>query len=258
MSLKRAVISLSGGLDSASLLAYLMCHKEYEFFHCYGFLYGQRHKVEIEKATQLVEFLKTKGFPVSFELIDVTDAFSDSQSALSGTSGKEVPKNSYSLEVSKATVVENRNIIFSSIIYGKALAISKKYETKVDITLGIHSGDHGVYPDTTKESQEMAKELFRISNWGSENVDYVAPFTELSKSQVLGRGLESLLHLGIDYKDFYSMTSSCYEPMEYHGKSYSCGLCATCRDRLKAFDDYGLEDPALYTPKFKSLSKSSS
>lgn len=250
---KRCVISLSGGLDSSSLLVYLIAQGGYDFYHCYGFDYGQAHSVEIDKARQIADFLKDKGVPISYQLINVRDAFSDSQSSLNASNDIDVAKEGYNDQSIKNTVVENRNIIFSSIIYGKALAISKKYDCKVDITLGVHSNDDAVYPDCRKESVEMSKELYRISNWGSENVDYFAPFVGLTKTEVLGRGLEGLANLGIKYEEFYEMTSSCYDPTEYHGQSYSCGLCATCRDRLKAFEDYGLKDPIKYTKIAKDL-----
>lgn len=247
--MKRAVISLSGGLDSASLLAYLIASQEYEGFHCYGFDYGQRHNIELQRAQKLVEKLQSLGINVSYQLINVRDVFSDSQSALNPQSDLEVPKESYNSENLKDTVVENRNVIFSSIIYGRALAISKKYDCRVDITLGMHSSDNSVYPDCRPESVEMSKELYKISNYGSEKIEYLSPFIHLTKKEVLGRGLESLPYIGISYNDFYSNTSSCYDPKE----SKACGLCATCRDRLEAFEYYELKDPVEYTEEFNKI-----
>lgn len=250
---KRCVLSLSGGLDSSSLLVYLIAQGGYDHYHCYGFDYGQAHSVELNKALEIVSFLKAKGLPISYQLINVRDAFSNSQSSLNASNDIEVAKEGYNSQSIKNTVVENRNVIFSAIIYGKALAISKQFDCKVDITLGVHSNDNEVYPDCRPESIEMSKQLYKISNWGSENIDYLAPFVDLTKTQVLERGLEGLANLGIKYEEFYEMTSSCYDPTEYHGQSYSCGLCATCRDRLKAFSDIGLKDPTKYTKIAKDL-----
>ena len=87
----------------------------------------------------------------------------------------------------------------------------------------------------------MAKELYRISNYGSERIDYKAPFVDVTKAQVLKAGLEALEKLGLS-SDMYSHTSSCYNPHE--GKA--CGKCATCLDRLKAFEEAGLQDPIPY------------
>lgn len=253
---KRAVISLSGGMDSASLLAGILAEKKYDHVHCYGFDYGQRHRVELQNAELLVTHLANHGHPVSYQIINVVDVFSDSQSALGANQAVEVPKDSYSLEVSKQTVVENRNVIFSSIIYGKALAISKLHDCDVDITLGMHANDGATtYLDCRPESVEMSKELYRISNWGSERIDYISPLIHMTKTEVLGAGLEALQVLEIPYSDYYAMTSSCYDPIEYHGVSYSCGLCATCRDRLAAFEAYGLQDPTRYTEDYKKLRK---
>lgn len=239
---KRAVVSLSGGLDSASLLVSLLADG-YQHIHCYGFNYGQRHAIEIIRARKLIQILQERGFPVDYQVINVEDVFSDSQSALSGEF--EVPKEEYSLEVSKVTVVENRNVIFSAIIYGKALAISKKFDIDVDIALGVHSGDHAVYPDCKPESVNMARELFRISNWGSERIDYRAPFVNSTKGETLAAGINALRQLGFndnDIQSYYRSTSSCYDPVE----TLACGLCATCRDRLSAFEFVGMKDPVDY------------
>ena len=132
-------------------------------------------------------------------------------------------------------------MIFSAIIYGKALALSKKYNADVDILMGVHGNDSSVYPDCRPESVNMAKELYRISNYGSERIEYRAPFVTDSKAQVLKAGLEALAKLGLS-SDMYSHTSSCYNP--HDGKA--CGKCATCLDRLKAFKEAGLQDPIPY------------
>lgn len=247
---KHAVISLSGGMDSACLLAYLLQSQDYEFIHCYGFDYGQRHSVELERAKGLVKYLELRGMPISYQLINVRDVFSSSQSALGASRVLDVPKETYATENLKDTVVENRNVIFSSIVYGKALAISKKYNVRVDITLGVHASDNQTYPDTRPASTEMAKELFRISNYSSDRIDYVTPFISMPKSQVLGCGLSSLDALGIPYKEYFINTSSCYDPDD---EGAACGLCATCRDRLEAFERAGLEDPVPYSQAYKDL-----
>lgn len=156
---KRAVISLSGGMDSSSLLAMILATEEYSHVHCFGFDYGQRHRVELQNAEKLVTYLASKGFPVSYHVINVVDVFSDSQSALGAKQAAEVPKDAYSLEVSKQTVVENRNVIFSAIIYGKALAISKMHDCDVDITLGVHSNDHCFTKNTKFLTKDGVKAL---------------------------------------------------------------------------------------------------
>lgn len=239
-SQKIAVLSFSGGMDSSSLLFQILT-EGYTKVYCYSFDYGQRHSIEIEKSQELVKALNDQGFDVNYQLINVRDVFSDSQSAIGANKAEEVPENEYNTENLKVTVVENRNVIFSAIIYGKALALSKKYNADVDILMGVHNSDEAVYPDCRPASVNMAKELYRISNYGSERIDYRAPFVDVTKSQVLKAGLEALAKLGLS-SDMYSHTSSCYNPHE--GKA--CGKCATCLDRLKAFKEAGIEDPIPY------------
>ena len=150
----KAVISLSGGLDSTMLLMHLLA--EGKEVRAYSFDYGQKHDIELKKVKKNIKFLQAKGLPVVHQIINVRDCFSDSASSLA-KGGADIPKGDYSVENQSSTVVENRNIIFSAIIYGKALAWSKKEDCDVEITLGIHAGDHSVYPDTTQESFEAAK-----------------------------------------------------------------------------------------------------
>ena len=239
---KRGVVSLSGGMDSSSLLAVLLASKEYEFIHCFAFDYGQRHRVELERVQALIESLKLN-FSVSLQIINLRDVFSDSQSALKESSRVAVPKEEYNEVNLRATVVENRNVIFSSIIYAKALSISKLYNCDVTITLGVHNSDEAVYPDCRPQSTEMAKELFRISNYGSERIEYCTPFITNTKTGVLGRGLTALNELGLDSNQYYANTSSCYDPSP---EGEACGKCATCRDRLAAFEAYYMKDPVKY------------
>lgn len=143
--MKKAVISLSGGMDSTCLLMELLSN-DYEV-KAYSFDYGQKHKIELEKVQNNIKFLQDKGFRVTHQIINLRDVFSDSNSALH-EGGGEIPHDHYAAENQKVTVVENRNVIFSSIIYGKALAWANKLNELVDITLGIHSGDHCFTKDT--------------------------------------------------------------------------------------------------------------
>lgn len=143
--MKKAIISLSGGLDSTMLLIKLL-NEGYEI-KSYSFDYGQKHDIELVKVKKNIEFLQSKGLPVEHQILNVRDCFSDSASSLH-KNGEDIPKGDYNVENQKSTVIENRNIIFSSIIYGKALAWSKKTDSDVVISLGIHSGDHCFTKDT--------------------------------------------------------------------------------------------------------------
>ena len=241
--MKKAVISLSGGLDSTCLLLKLLS-EGYEV-RAYGFDYGQKHSIELEKVKRNIHFLQDLGFKVTHQVINLRDCFSDSASSLH-EGGDRIPEGDYRDETMKSTVVENRNVIFSAIIYGKALSWANKTQENVLISLGLHAGDHAIYPDCRPESQEMARELFRISNWGSERVDYEAPFIHCDKAEVLRQGLEAMDKMGFAYADKIAIlqnTHSCYAPDE---KGRSCGKCGTCVERLEAFEKNGLKDPIEY------------
>jgi len=209
----------------------------------YAFDYGQKHVIELKKLKKNVKYLIEQGLPISLQIINLRDAFSDSASSLRASNNEAIPEGNYKDENMKSTVVENRNVIFSSIVYGKALGWANKTEDNVVITLGLHAGDHTIYPDCRPESQNMAKELFRISNWGSERVDYIAPFIEIDKGNVLSQGIQACKDLGLNWKTIYRNTISCYSPNE---KGESCGMCGTCTERIEAFEKLGLKDPIKY------------
>lgn len=239
----RAVISLSGGLDSTMLLMHLLSNGME--VRAYSFDYGQKHNVELKKVKKNIKFLQEKGLPVTHQVINLRDCFSDSASSLH-QGGEDIPHGHYADENMKSTVVENRNIIFSAIIYGKALGWANKTEENVVITQGLHAGDHAIYPDCRPESQEMARELYRISNWGSERVDFVAPFINIDKGAVLGAGLCAMQELGftkVEMKKVLKNTHTCYDPNE---KGESCGKCGSCTERLEAFAANGMKDPVKY------------
>ena len=244
MESKKAVISLSGGLDSTCLLMHLLANG-YDEIRAYSFDYGQKHSVELKKVKKNIKFLQRKGYNIEHQVINVRDVFSDSASSLH-RGGEAIPKGHYEDETMKSTVVENRNIIFSAIVYGKALGWANKTGDSVVITLGIHAGDHCIYPDCRPESHEAAKHLFKISNWNSEAVDYIAPFEYIDKGEVLRRGVVAMKSLGFTKANIESVlknTHTCYNPDE---KGRSCGECGSCRERLEAFEKNGMEDPLEY------------
>lgn len=242
--MKKAVISLSGGLDSTCLLLKLLS-EGYEV-RAYGFDYGQKHSIELKKVKRNIEFLQNLGYKVTHQIINLRDCFSDSASSLH-EGGSKIPEGDYRDETMKSTVVENRNVIFSAIIYGKALGWANKTGEHVDIFLGIHAGDgHSVYRDCTPESRMAAELTFKISNWNSEMVDYRAPFVNVFKADVLKAGLEAMKKLGFSQeiqREILATTHSCYNP---DSEGRACGKCGTCRERLEAFEKNGLKDPAEY------------
>lgn len=243
---KDVIISMSGGLDSTCLALYMLS-RGYRI-KAYSFRYGQKHSVELKKLKRNIDFLSKK-FPeqiLSYQEIDLTPVFDESVSSLSVFGNEEIPCGEYSGENMTSTVIENRNIIFASIIYGKALSWSKKSGRKCIITLGIHTGDHVIYPDCTERSQKAAARTFKISNWGSENVSYLAPFNKTDKGGVLARGVDAMRRLGLSEKEIAHVlknTHTCYNPDD---KGRSCGRCGSCTERKAAFEANGIEDPASY------------
>jgi len=238
--MKKAVLSLSGGMDSTCLLLHLLSNG-YEV-RCYSFDYGQKHVVELERVEQNIKYLKSKGYDIAWQIIDLKSVFNESSSALV-SSQVDVPEGHYADENMKSTVVENRNAIFSSIIYGKALAWSTQTNCNVSISLGIHSGDHEIYPDCRIESRDALAEAFRISNWGSEKVDHYTPYLNGDKYSILEDAILDCVALSLDFNTILANTNTCYTPNE---RGESCGKCGSCTERLEAFERLGVKDPAPY------------
>lgn len=262
---KHAVVSYSGGMDSTCLVLDLMS-RGYNV-SAYSFDYGQNHSVELERAAENAKYMQSLSLPIHHQIINVRDVFSGDTSTL--VQHTKAPEGDYRDETMKSTVVSNRNVIFSAIIFAKALSLAKrtledlKYNAgtdpqqhvseqelrklaKVVISLGVHAGDHVTYPDCTEESTSMARELYRISNWDSELVEYMTPFVNIPKDKVLRAGLDAMNELGLtndEQSHILAHTISCYNATP-DGKS--CGKCGTCVERLEAFEMNGLKDPAPY------------
>lgn len=237
--MKLAVLSISGGLDSTCLLLKLL--SEGYTVRCYSFNYGQKHIIEQEKLRNNLSFLINKGFDIQLQVIDLRDCFSDSQSSLH-QGGEAIPEGHYQDENMKSTVVENRNVIFSAIVYGKALSLAKKYDTNVEIFLGIHKGDSTCYPDCTEESRFACENAFKISNWDSDKISYQAPFVNLDKIDVLKEGIYAMDFLNFSKReqvDIINNTWSCYKGPDKDGNP--CNRCGTCCERNLALYCNGLE-----------------
>jgi 7-cyano-7-deazaguanine synthase len=261
---KHVVVSLSGGMDSSTLL--LRCLKEYETVTAISFDYGQKHKVELERAQSLVSYLngtcifdeesKTVEYPhlVNYQVIELNGLADLLDSALV-TGGKEVPEGHYADDNMKATVVPNRNKIFASITQAVALSVAQRTGETCDIALGIHSGDHSVYPDCRQEFRDADDHAFRLGNWGSEKVGYFTPYLEGNKFTILQDGEILCKELGLDFNEVYSRTNTSYKPihlfvgMKPGGPDYqwfSDYKSASSVERIEAFIKLGRPDPVKY------------
>jgi 7-cyano-7-deazaguanine synthase len=244
---KQAVLSLSGGMDSSSLLLHLLAN-DYECT-CLSFDYGQKHKVELERATSLVEYLKSKGQSVTHQIIKL-DGLSQLLNSALVEGGKDVPEGHYEQDNMKETVVPNRNKIFSSLIQAVALSIATRPVNEdcsigqsVAIAMGIHKGDESVYPDCRAEFRDADLHAFKVGNWDSELVNYYTPYLEVMKYDILQDGAESCDILGLDFNEVYKRTNTSYKPFPSGNSDYKS---AASVERIEAFIKLGRPDPVQY------------
>jgi 7-cyano-7-deazaguanine synthase len=263
---KQAVLSLSGGMDSSTLLLHLLANG-YEVT-ALSFDYGQKHRVELERAASLIRYLNTNWnndyyFPLRHQIIKLDGLQQLLNSALV-EGGDDVPEGHYEQENMKETVVPNRNKIFSSLIQAVALSLATKpvdddcdVRQGVNIALGIHAGDHAIYPDCRQEFRDADMEAFRIGNWDSDLVNIYTPYLHTDKFGILQDGLECCEKLNLDFNEVYSRTNTSYKPIWIDGdggnnrniidgKWYSDYKSASSVERIEAFIKLGRPDPVNY------------
>ena len=114
----------------------------------------------------------------------------------------------------KATVVPNRNALFASLLYGTALSIANAQQADVEVVLGVHSGDHAIYPDCRPEFYVALEHAFAIGNWDSERIAFTLPYLELDKTTILQDAEKSIDHLGLDFDEVFRRTLTSYQPDE--------------------------------------------
>ena len=226
--IKKAVVLLSGGLDSTTTLA-IAKSEGYEVY-ALSFNYGQRHEIELGFAAKNADrFEVKKHLTVEFNMRDIGG------SAL--TDNIEVPKtpDSHSIPV---TYVPARNTIFLSF----ALAWAETLEAG-DIFIGANAVDYSGYPDCRPEYigafEDMANLATKISVEGKLKFKINTPLIKLTKAEIIRKGIQ----LGVDY----SLTWSCYDPVfkEAKGRYVPCLKCDSCKFRAKGFEEAGVEDPLL-------------
>ena len=242
---KHCVISLSGGMDSSTLL--LRAIKEYDTVTALSFNYGQKHVVELERAQSLIDYLNTSGFDVKYRQIKL-DGLVDLLDSALVEGGEEVPEGHYEEDNMKATVVPNRNKIFASLVQAVALSVANKTEEQTDIALGIHAGDHAIYPDCRQEWRDADDHAFRMGNWDVDNVGYFTPYLQGDKFDILQDGEILCEYLNIDFDDVYSRTNTSYKPIfdEDTFEWYSDYKSASSVERIEAFLKLGRPDPVPY------------
>jgi len=215
----KSLLLFSGGLDS-TVAAYDLRSRDQEVL-ALSILYGQRHRKEVESSEKIAAHLGMRHQIINLDPLQI---------CFKGNSQTdpnfEVPEGHYAEESMKLTVVPNRNMIFLSV--GIALALSENCES---VAYAAHGGDHTIYPDCRPEFVEAMQKAAQLCDW--KKVNLVAPFLQMTKADIVQRGLE----LDVPFQ----MTWSCYKGLEKH-----CGKCGTCVERREAFAEANVPDPTSY------------
>ena len=225
---KKAVVLLSGGLDSATVLAIARC----QGYACYAlsFRYGQRHVWELEAAKHVAASVGAEEHRVA--TIDLRvfggSALTDD---IAVPKGRDTDAMSHGIPV---TYVPARNTIFLSFALAWAEVLGSS-----DIFIGVNALDYSGYPDCRPEFIEAFEKMANLATKagveGTQHLKIHTPLIALSKAQIIARGIE----LGVDYQ----LTSSCYDPSP---DGAPCGQCDSCLLRKKGFRENGIEDPLHY------------
>jgi len=224
--MKKAIILLSGGLDSTTTLA-IAKNMGFENY-ALSFSYGQRHEIELESAKKIAKNLGAKEHKIA--KIDLR-IFGNS----SLTSEIAVPKDQDVNNITKIpnTYVPARNTIFLSYALAYAEVVGA-----FDIFIGVNAVDYSGYPDCRPEFinnfQQLAKSATAVGVETNCKFNIQTPLINLTKSEIIQTGLD----LGLDYKD----THSCYDPIIKQNQVYACGKCDSCRIRLEGFKKCGHKD----------------
>ena len=220
--MSRAVVLLSGGLDSSTALAWAVREQGWEC-HTLAFDYGQRHRVELAAAARVAAAFDVhdhRVIPVDLRIIGA--------SAL--TADMDVPKDEHEQAGIPATYVPARNLIFLSLAAALAESIAAEH-----IVIGANIVDYSGYPDCRPEFLDAFARCARLgTRAGSEGkpLTIEAPLIRMNKAEIIALGLR----LGLDY----ALTRSCYDP---HPDGSPCGHCDSCHFRQQGFAELGLKDP---------------
>ena len=214
----KAVLILSGGLDSTTLM-YDLLNKGIEV-HAISFFYGQKHSKELECAHTLCDKLNVPHKIINLEVLNEVAPSALTRSEI------EVPEGQYDSDNMKATIVPNRNMVMLALATTYAISIGANY-----VAYGAHAGDHTIYPDCRPKFVKHMTGAIASCDWSK--VELLVPYLYMTKGEIVKVGLS----LGVDY----SSTWTCYK-----GGDKACGKCGSCIERLEAFAFANAEDPIEY------------
>lgn len=218
--MKKAVIILSGGMDSTTLAYDIVKSGKYEDVFAVSFNYGQTHSKELECAKVTAYKLGLR----CHHVVDLSDLGNLLHSALTGSC--EVPEGDYDDSNQKLTVVPNRNMIMLSIAAGYAMSIGA-----TDLYYGAHANDFAIYPDCRPEFVEKMNDVLKVAHYTPVRLH--VPYQYFGKANIAAKGKQ----LGVPYED----TWTCYK-----GGEKPCGKCGSCNERLMAFRRANMTDPLEY------------
>ena len=213
------LVILSGGLDSSTILAKVIDENDGEGVNAIHFYYGQRHQREKQAAKKIAEFYK-----IPLHHLDLSNIFSSLKgNALTDIDEVEIPEGHYTDPSMRLTVVPFRNLMFLSS--GAAFAASVGAST---LHIGVHAGDHAIYPDCRPEFIHAARKVLKLGHYDA--ISLKTPFLNDTKAGIVKSGIR----LGVPYE----LTWTCYQ-----GESLPCGKCGACAERSEAFSENGVRDP---------------
>jgi len=212
------VVLLSGGMDSAVLLADLL--DAGNVVEALSFDYGQRHRRELDAANAVARYYGVPHSVLPLPLAALAPTSSQTNEAI------PVPHGHYADESMRVTVVPNRNMVMLSIAIARAIATGA-----TAVAFAAHSGDHAVYPDCRQAFIEAMRKAARLCDYAPIQID--TPYCLLTKAEIAERGQR----LAVPFE----LTYSCYEGAEAH-----CGACGTCVERREAFELARVSDPTDY------------
>ncbi len=227
-------------MDSTGLLVQLLARGIQ--VHGVSFDYGQKHRLELERLQANLDYLRQHGFEIDWRLVDLSSLQGMLCSSLTDAD-REVPTGHYESDNMRETVVPNRNAIFASIAYAWALSLAQQHGAPVLLGLGVHSGDHAIYPDCRPEFYEKILAAFQSGNWDSHLVQLYLPWLNADKTAILRDAAQSIEQLGLDFDTIFRNTCTSYAP---DGTGRSHGLTGSDVERILAFHSFGRPDPLTY------------